>query len=95
MTKQCDVQVESAIANILHIYMGGGLISRDGVSLRISSKHILKTSLPLSLYLSEAKREIEFFFLFPDNAERRPRVLDQFMSWGQLGVAMFGVRTIP
>lgn len=43
---------------------GGGLISRDGVSLRISSKHILRTSLSLGLYLSEAKREIEFFFSF-------------------------------
>lgn len=81
MTKQCDVQVESAIANILHICMGG-LISGDGVSLRLSSKHILRTSLPLGLYLSEAKREIEFFFLFPDNTERRPRVLGHIHAMG-------------
>lgn len=56
----------------------------DGVSLRLPSKHILRTSLPLGLYLSKAKREIEVFFsfLFPDNAERRPRVLGHIHAMG-------------
>lgn len=83
-------------SQIFCTFAWGGLISGDGVSLRLSSKHILRTSLPLGLYLSEAKREIEFFFLFPPIMQKEDLgSWATFMPWGQLGVAMFEVRTIP
>lgn len=66
----------------------------DGVSLSLPSKHILRTSLPLGLYLSKAKREIEVFFLFLIMQKGDLGSWATFMPCGQLGVAMFEVRTI-